>query len=56
VPLQQAGERAAGELAALIGVEDLRLAVLRDRLFNGVGACWRRPNNDQQVRMIPAEH
>src|ERR1039458_970749 len=34
--LEQAGEGGAGKLRALIGVEDLRTPVLRDRLFHGV--------------------
>src|SRR4051794_14996595 len=36
--VQQSGERATRELTALVGIEYFRLAVLRDRLFDGLGA------------------
>src|SRR4029077_5050878 len=35
---QQAGERGAGELAALVGIEDLRSAVLGQRLLDRLKA------------------
>ena len=35
---QQAGERSASELRTLVGVEDLRLAVLRQRLLQRLDA------------------
>ena len=42
LPVQQSGELAARELAALVGVEDLRLAVWGDRLLDRVIAERRR--------------
>jgi len=50
VALQGAGEVVAGELAALVGIEDLGLAVQRERLFEGLDtelradgqSLWRR--------------
>jgi hypothetical protein len=36
MPLQGAGKVVAGELAALIGIEDLRPAIARERVLEGV--------------------
>ena len=52
VPVEQPGELAARELAALIGVEDLRLAVPGDRFFDGLRA-ERRVHRDRQP---PRQH
>src|SRR5450432_2783985 len=46
VPVEQSGELAARELAALIGVEDLRLAVSSDRLLDRLSA-ERRVHRDR---------
>ena len=50
--LQYAGERIAGKLAALIGVEDFRLAETAERLLQRLNAELRM----HRVRQAPAQH
>ena len=52
VALQGAGEVVAGELAALVGVEDLGPAVPRERFFEGLDAELRA----ERVRQPPRQH
>jgi hypothetical protein len=54
VGLEYAGEFGAGELAALVGVEDLRPAVLGDRLFQGLDAEVRAHADRHPMRQHPA--
>ena len=49
---QQADKRAARELTSLIGVEDVRLTVLGDRLFDCLGAEGRVHRDRQPPRHV----
>jgi hypothetical protein len=53
--LQRASEVVAGELAALIGIEDLGLAVMRERFFEGVpvGNPIRLASGANRVMLMP---
>ncbi len=54
VSLQESRKLLAGELAALIGVEDLRRAIPADRLLHGLHAEVRRQRIGQPPRQHPA--
>jgi hypothetical protein len=52
VALQRAGKVVAGELAALVGIEDLGPAVPQERFFEGLDAEFRA----ERVRQPPRQH